>query len=68
MLIALTNVKIKPGLAFFAALRDCVVGLDGLAVVAMEEQWEVQINISVLLKIMVNINLNYSFQNTSYVG
>ena len=67
-LIALINVKTNPGLANFAALRECVVGLDIPAMVAMEEQWEVLKIMSVLLKNRVNINLNFSMQNTRYGG
>ena len=51
------------GLAVFVALRECVVGLDRMAVVVME-QWEVQKTMHVL-KRKVNINLSFSLQKNN---
>ena len=54
------------GLAVFVALRECVVGLDRMVVVVME-QWEVQKTMHVL-KRKVNINLSFSLQKTIFGG
>ena len=66
MLNATPDVKTKTGVAIFAALRECVVGLDGPAAGVME-QWEKETAMCVL-KRKVNINFNFSLQNTTHGG
>ena len=66
MLNATPDVKTKTGVAIFAALKECVVGLDGPAAGVME-QWEKETAMCVL-KRKVNINLTFHCKIQPMVG